>query len=71
MTPEPEPSKLGGPKRELWLAWYVTVAFYSLYTVVFFGLSRTQPPGRPFLDPDQTVAWFADRIRADLERAVE
>ena len=57
----PETGKLRGPKRELWLAWYVTVAFYGLYSVVFFGLSRTQPPGRPFLDPDQTVAWLADR----------
>jgi len=56
-----EKGGLRGPKRELWLAWYVTVAFYSLYSVVFFGLSRTQPPGRPFLDPGQTVAWFADR----------
>ena len=53
--------RLTGPKRELWLAWYVTVAFYGLYTVVFFGLSRTQPPGRPHLDPDQAVAWLADR----------
>jgi hypothetical protein len=57
----PEPGKLRGPKRELWLAWYVTVAFYSLYSVVFFVLARAQPPGRPWLDPDQTVAWFADR----------
>jgi hypothetical protein len=56
-----ENSKLRGAKRELWLAWYVTVAFYSLYSVVFFGLSRTQPPGKPSLAPDQTVAWFADR----------
>ena len=55
------PRKLSGPKRELWLAWYVTVAFYGLYTVVFFGLSRTQPPGKPYLSPDQTVAWFAER----------
>lgn len=53
--------RLRGPKRELWLAWYVTVAFYATYTVVFFVLSRTQPPGRPHLDPDQTVAWFAGR----------
>ena len=53
--------RLSGPKRELWLAWYVTVAFYGLYTVVFFVLSRTQPPGRPHLDPEQAVAWFADR----------
>ncbi len=57
----PDERKLRGPKRELWLAWYVTVAFYGLYTVVFFGLSRTQPPGRPDLGADQAVAWFADR----------
>ena len=49
------------PKRELWFVWYSTVAFYSLYSVVFFLLTRTQPPGRPWLAPDQTVAWFADR----------
>jgi hypothetical protein len=53
--------RLRGPKRELWLAWYVTVAFYGFYTVVFFGLSRTQPPGRPWLGPDAAVDWFADR----------
>jgi hypothetical protein len=49
------------PKRELWFAWYATVAFYSLYTVVFFILTRTQPPGQPWYGPDQVVAWFADR----------
>jgi len=48
-------------KRELWFMWYSAVAFYSLYTVVFFILTRTQPPGRPWLTPDQAVAWFADR----------
>jgi hypothetical protein len=56
-----ETGRLTGPKRELWLAWYVTVAFYAMYSVVFFGLSRTQPPGRPWLDPNETVGWFADR----------
>ena len=56
-----EPGRLVGPKRELWLAWYVTVGFYLLYSVVFFGLSRTQPPGRPGLVPIQTVHWFAER----------
>ena len=49
------------PKRELWFVWYSTVAFYSLYTVVFFVLTRTQPPGKPWLAPEQTVEWFADR----------
>ena len=55
------PGRLTGPKRELWLAWYVTVAFYGMYSVIFFGLSRTQPPGRPWLDPNAAVGWFADR----------
>lgn len=55
------PAWLDDPKRELWFAWYVTVAFYSLYSVVFFTLSRTQPPGKPSLAPDQVVVWFADR----------
>jgi hypothetical protein len=54
------------PKRELWFVWYSTVAFYSLYTVVFFLLTRTQPPGRPWLGPEQAVAWFADRHGALL-----
>jgi hypothetical protein len=49
------------PKRELWLAWYATVAFYSLYSVVFFLITRTQPPGKPWYTPDQVVRWFADR----------
>ena len=49
------------PKRELWFVWYSTVAFYSLYAVVFFLLTRTQPPGKPWLEPEQTVGWFADR----------
>ena len=53
--------RLTGPKRELWGAWYVTVAFYAMYSVIFFGLSRTQPPGRPWLGPNETMGWFADR----------
>lgn len=49
------------PKRELWFAWYSTVAFYGLYSVAFFVLTRTQPPGKPWLAPEQTVEWFAGR----------
>jgi hypothetical protein len=49
------------PKRELWFAWYATVAFYGLYTVVFFFITLTQPPGRPWLSPEQVVDWFGDR----------
>ena len=61
------------PKRELWFAWYSTVAFYSLYSVVFFVLTRTQPPGKPYLEPraDRRVVRRpplgpARRVRADL-----
>src|SRR3974377_642201 len=46
------------PKRELWLAGYATVAFYNLYAVVFFVITRTQPPGKPWYDPHQVAAWF-------------
>ncbi|HUO48362.1 MAG TPA: hypothetical protein VMU09_05970 [Acidimicrobiales bacterium] len=49
------------PKRELWLAWYATVAFYSLYAVVFFLVTRTQPPGKPWYTPEQVAGWFAGR----------
>lgn len=49
------------PKRELWLAWYATVAFYSLYTVIFFVITRTQPPGKPGYNPTQVTEWFAAR----------
>lgn len=52
-------SLLQGPKRELWLAWYATIGFYSLYTFVFFFLSRTQPPGKPWYTPHDVVGWFA------------
>ena len=55
------PALLDDPKRELWLAWYVTVGFYSLYTVIFFIVTRTQPPGKPWYDPNQVVGWFDSR----------
>ena len=48
-------------KWELWFAWYATIAFYNLYTIVFFVLSRTQPPGKPWLSPQQVVTWFSGR----------
>ena len=54
------------PKRELWLAWYATVAFYSLYAVVFFVVTRTQPPGKPWYGPVEVAAWFAGHHRGLL-----
>jgi hypothetical protein len=49
------------PKRELWFVWYATIVFYSLYGFVFFVVTRTQPPGKPWLNPDEVVNWFAGR----------
>ena len=55
------PSWRENPKRELWFVWYATIAFYCLYGFVFFVVTRTQPPGKPWLDPHQVVQWFAGR----------
>jgi hypothetical protein len=55
--------KAGGwrtdPKRELWLAWYATLVFYTLYTITFFVLTRTQPPSPPWYSVHQISGWFA------------
>ena len=47
-------------KRELWLAWYTMVVFYQLFFLVFFVLTRTQPPPHPDWEPDRVAQWFAD-----------
>ncbi|CUU57912.1 hypothetical protein Ga0074812_115114 [Parafrankia irregularis] len=47
------------PKRELWLMWFAVLAFYQLYTVVFFVLTRTQPPGSPSYTAAEVPGWFA------------
>jgi hypothetical protein len=54
-------ANLRSEKRELWFTWYSTVAFYLLYSNVFFLLTRTQPPGKPYLTPEQVVEWFDGR----------
>jgi len=48
-------------KRELWIGWWTLVVFYNLYGLLFFVITRTQPPPRPALDPAGIVQWFADR----------
>jgi len=53
------PTWLDSPKRELWLAWGATVGFYNLYAVVFFLITRTQPPGQPSYGDAGVVSWFA------------
>lgn len=46
------------PKRELWGAWGTTVAFYNVFTVSFFILTRTQPPAKPWWSAAGDVHWF-------------
>lgn len=48
------------PKRELWFAWYVMVFFYQLYGVLFFFVTRVQPPPSPAWDTPMVVAWVTD-----------
>jgi hypothetical protein len=48
------------PKRELWFAWWATLVFYQLFFVVFFVLTRTQPPPNPGWDTPRVVQWFHD-----------
>jgi hypothetical protein len=49
------------PKRELWFAWWVIVVFYQLYGVLFFIVTRVQPPPSPAWDTPTVVQWFNDR----------
>jgi hypothetical protein len=65
-APLPSGSKLkqiawhwyNNPKCELWLAWYTTVAFYNVFGVVFFIVTRTQPPPKAWWGLARIVEWF-------------
>jgi len=48
-------------KRELWIGWWTLVVFYNLYGLLFFVITRTQPPPEPSLGSSEVVEWFADR----------
>lgn len=48
------------PKLELWLAWYMIVVFYNIFGIVFFIITRTQPPPKPYWDLPRIVQWFDD-----------
>ena len=48
-------------KLELWIGWWTLVVFYNLYGLLFFVITRTQPPPKPSLDPSEIVQWFDDR----------
>jgi uncharacterized membrane protein len=49
------------PKRELWLAWWMLVVFYSLFWLMFFVITRVQPPPQPAADLAAQVHYF--RVR--------
>jgi hypothetical protein len=49
------------PKRELWFAWWVLVIFYNLYGVLFFLVTRVQPPPSPGWSTPMIVHWFDAR----------
>jgi hypothetical protein len=48
-------------KCELWIGWWTLVVFYNLYGLLFFVITRTQPPPEPSLSPAEVVQWFGDR----------
>lgn len=48
------------PKRELWIAWWTMFVFYQLFGLLFFVITRTQPPPKPWWEPARVVQWFAD-----------
>ena len=48
------------PKRELWIAWWTMVVFYQLFGLLFFVVTPTQPPPKPWWEPARVVQWFGD-----------
>ncbi|MGB8366169.1 MAG: hypothetical protein ACLQUZ_15055 [Rhizomicrobium sp.] len=46
------------PKLEMWIAWWVIIAFYNVFTIAFFVLSRTQPPPKAWWALPHIVQWF-------------
>jgi hypothetical protein len=46
------------PKLELWLAWITIVVFYNLFGIVFFAITRTQPPPKAWWGLSKVVWWF-------------
>ncbi|MDR2857641.1 MAG: hypothetical protein LBV50_07315 [Novosphingobium sp.] len=48
------------PKLELWLAWYTILVFYNIFGIVFFVMTRSQPPPKAWWSLPRMVQWFAD-----------
>lgn len=45
-------------KCELWLAWYTMVVFYNIFGIIFFIVTRTQPPPKAYWELPRIVEWF-------------
>jgi hypothetical protein len=66
ISPAPSGSRLAriawrwrhDPKLELWIAWGAMVGFYNLYGLLFFLVTRIQPPPPAWWDAPRTAEWF-------------
>ncbi len=56
--PPVEMSWRDNPKIELMLAWMVIIIFYNIFGIVFFGVTRTQPPPPAWWDAAHVDHWF-------------
>jgi len=48
------------PNLELWMAWYTIIIFYNIFGIVFFVMTRTQPPPKAWWGLSRIVEWFSD-----------
>jgi hypothetical protein len=53
-----EPTMQG--KADLTICWWITVAFYMLFGVIFVPLTHVMPPPSANVDPTQITAFFHD-----------
>ena len=68
VTPQPRAAISGAlawrwrndPKIELWLAWITIIVFYNIFAIVFFGITRTQPPPPAWWGYARISQWFGD-----------
>jgi len=54
------------PKFDLWFAWYAMVGFYNMFGIVFFIITRTQPPPKAWWGLARIVEWFGQHDTALL-----
>jgi len=46
------------PKADLWVCWWLFPLFYTLFGVIFVGLTRVMPPPRPGVSVEQINEFF-------------